>query len=76
VPSYVWKRKRKKKMPFRQNVVVAAAFLDFQANIFPLLFKRMDRKFFYTGVSDKAVLILYFFFGLTLFLGVMGYYIF
>jgi hypothetical protein len=26
-------------MPFRQNVVVAATFLDFQANIFPLLFK-------------------------------------
>jgi hypothetical protein len=39
------KKKKEKKMPFRQNTVVAANFLDFQANIFPLLFKPRDRKF-------------------------------
>jgi hypothetical protein len=38
-------RKKKKKMPFKQNAAVAATFLDFQANIFPLLFKPRDRKF-------------------------------
>jgi DNA replication protein DnaC len=32
------KRKKEKKMSFRQNAVVAATFLNFQANIFPLLF--------------------------------------
>jgi hypothetical protein len=39
------KEKRKKKMPLRQNAVVAATFLDFQANIFLLLFKPNDGKF-------------------------------
>jgi hypothetical protein len=36
------KRKKENKMPFRQNSLVAATFLDFQANIFPLLFKPRD----------------------------------
>jgi hypothetical protein len=53
VPSYLWKRKRKKKnMPFRQNVVVAATFLDFQANIFPLLFKPNDRLSFNKNIVN------------------------
>jgi hypothetical protein len=39
------KTERKKNIAFRNNVVVAATFLDFQANIFPLLFKPRDRKF-------------------------------
>jgi hypothetical protein len=46
VQSYLWKRKKKEKnIPFRQNVVVAATFLDFQANIFSLLFKPKGGKF-------------------------------
>jgi uncharacterized paraquat-inducible protein A len=39
------KRKKEKKMPFGQNDLVAATFLDFQANIFPLLLKPKDRRF-------------------------------
>jgi hypothetical protein len=70
VPSYLWK----KKMLFTQSAVVAATFLDFQANIFPLLFNPRDRKF-PKGISDKAVLMVYFLFDLTLFLGVRGFYI-
>jgi hypothetical protein len=61
VPSYLWKRK-KKNMPFRQNSVVAATFLDFQANIFPLLFKPIDKNFKIQGVLDMAVLVGYFLF--------------
>jgi hypothetical protein len=48
VPSYLWKQrkeKREKNIPVRQNVVVAATFLDFQANIFSLLFKPKGGKF-------------------------------
>jgi hypothetical protein len=46
VPSYLWKiRRKKKKMLFVENDVVKNNFLDFQANIFPLLFKPYDRKF-------------------------------
>jgi hypothetical protein len=63
VPSYLWKRIKKKKMPFRQNVVVAATFLDFQANIFPLLFQ--TSKFEWCA----------FCFDLTFLLGVMGFYV-
>jgi hypothetical protein len=63
LPSYLWKRKKKKerkKMPFSQNAVVAAIFIDFQANIFPLLFKSNDLKVSYTGDSDWMVLIVCF----------------
>jgi hypothetical protein len=52
--------KRKKNIPFSQNVVIAATFLDFQANIFPLLFQAKGQKVSYTGVSDKVVLMVYF----------------
>jgi hypothetical protein len=41
----VEKKKREKKMPFGQNAAVAVTFLDFQANIFPLLLKSNDIKF-------------------------------
>jgi hypothetical protein len=53
------KERKKKNMPFRQNVVVADTFLDFQANTFPLLFKPKGQKFSYTGVSEKTVLMVY-----------------
>jgi hypothetical protein len=43
------KKRKKKNMPFRQNVVVATTFLDFQANIFPLLFQPNNRKFTIQG---------------------------
>jgi hypothetical protein len=68
------KKKREIKMPFRQNVVVSATFLDFQANIFPLLFKPMDRKFPIQGFEQdgsNGVL----FFDQTPFLGTLGFYI-
>jgi hypothetical protein len=38
------KERERKKTPFRQNAVVAATFLDFQAKIFPMLFKPKERK--------------------------------
>jgi hypothetical protein len=61
VPSYPRRRRKEKKnIPFRQNVVTAATFLDIQANIFPLLFQAKGQKVSYTGVSDKAVLMVYF----------------
>jgi hypothetical protein len=36
--------------------VVKVNFLDFQANIFSLLYKPKGGKFFFVGVLDKAVL--------------------
>jgi hypothetical protein len=53
-------KKKEKIMPFRQKFVVAATFLDFQANKFSLLFEPNNRKFFYRGVLNKAVLMMYF----------------
>jgi hypothetical protein len=38
-------KKRQTNLLSMQNIVVEATFLDFQANIFPLLFKPNDRKF-------------------------------
>jgi hypothetical protein len=38
-------KRKKKTMPFRQDAVVGTNFLDFQANIIPLLFKPNERKF-------------------------------
>jgi hypothetical protein len=55
-------KRKKKKMPFRQNVVVAATFLVFQANQFiSLAVQAKGQKVSYTGVSDEAVLMVYFF---------------
>jgi hypothetical protein len=34
------RKKKEKKMPFRQNAVAAATFLDFKANVNPLLIKK------------------------------------
>jgi hypothetical protein len=39
------KKEKEKNMPFVENNVDKVIFLDFQANIFPLLFKPNDRKF-------------------------------
>jgi hypothetical protein len=39
------KEKKEKKMPLGQNAVVAVTFLDFQANILPLLLKSKNSKF-------------------------------
>jgi hypothetical protein len=46
-------RKKEKNIPFRQNVVVAVTFLDFQANIFPLLFKPKGGKFPFKGFRTR-----------------------
>ena len=54
ISGYKRKKEEKKNIPFRQNVVVAATFLDFQANIFPLLFKPMDRKFPIQGFEQDG----------------------
>jgi hypothetical protein len=47
------KKKKEKNIPFRQNVVGAASFLDFRANIFPFLFQARDRKFPIQGFQTR-----------------------
>jgi hypothetical protein len=47
----VEKKKKEKTMPFVENNVVKVNFLDFQANIFPLLIKPNDRKFPLQGLQ-------------------------
>jgi hypothetical protein len=62
-------KKEEKNIPFRQNVVVGATFLDFQANIFPFLFKPRNRNFPIQGFRTRCT----FCFDLIPFLGAMGF---
>jgi hypothetical protein len=56
------KKEKEKNMPFLENNVVKVNFLDFQANLFPLLFKPNNRKFPMSGFQNKVVLMVYFLF--------------
>jgi hypothetical protein len=47
------KEEKKKNIPFVENNVVKVNFLDFQANIFPLLFKLKGGKFPFKGFRTR-----------------------